>query len=374
VQRVDQLIAYAQSINSSDIHIKTDLPSFLRRPGGLEPLQDAAWSEDEVLGIVRGMLSQENWDHFLSDGEADGSYGTPDGGRVRVNCYRERGKPGLALRIIPSPPTLEQLGMREQLAPYLKHKDGLIIVTGPTGSGKSSTLAGIISSLANERHDHIVTIEDPVEYIYKERGVSIITQREVGTDTRTFAQALRRVLRQDPDVIVIGESRDAETMSAALSAAETGHLVFTTLHAVNVKETISRVLEMFPAEQHNHIRHLLAGVLRGVIAQRLLPTTDGKRVALQELMVGTNRVAEAIADPEKTGELDEIMYNGELHGMQTFNQALLKLVVAERITPEIALANSQAKQNLRLLLQNAFGRDPLASAPGSNGAPTFGVE
>lgn len=356
---LNKLIANAARIKASDIHIKSGIPSVVRMPDGLKRIKEEIWTTEEVLATLKTLVGPEAYDLYLHEGEADGGYATPEEGiRVRVNGYKEKGQPGIVMRILPTPPTLTDLKMEEDMKPFLQHKDGLVIVTGPTGSGKSSTLSGIINHINLERACHIVTIEDPIEYVYNQKQ-AIITQREIGNDTKDFPQALRRVLRQDPDVIVIGESRDAETMKAALAAAETGHLVFTTLHAVNAKETISRILEMFPAEEHKHIRHLLGGVLRGIVAQRLIPTQDGGRVALQEIMVGSDRALDVIKDPEKTSELDKVMEAGEMHGMRTFNQSLVRLVKQERIAVDVAMQNSQAKQNLKLLLESEIGREAM---------------
>lgn len=364
----DQLLLQARAANVTDVHLRAGKAPVYRHPGGLTHQKEPVLHPQHLEELIERLLGPAGFKEFLEKGEADAAYNGEAVGRARINCYRERGRLSVAARLIPlAPPTLAKLGLAESMRRLTDFPDGLVIVAGPTGSGKSTTLAGVINCVREQRPHHVVTIEDPIEYVYEEGGAAMISQREVGTDTSSFQDALRAVLRQDPDVIVIGESRDKITMSTALRAAETGHLVFTTLHTLNVVETISRILEMFPADEHTQIRHALAGVLRAIVVQRMLPRADGQgRVVVQEVLFNTARVAHAIVDPEKTAQLDEIIADGRAHyGMQTFNQGLLDLVRAQLITPEVALETSQSPQDLRVQMTAALGRDPLMDERGS---------
>lgn len=365
----EQILEQARAESVTDIHLKAGMAPIFRRSTGLAALSTPPYTEEQVDGIIREILTEDHYQRFLIEGEADAAYSFNQG-RVRVNCYRERGKAGMAIRIVPAePPKLTNLGLSPQLSKLSQYPDGLVIIAGPTGSGKSTTLAGVVNELNRQRFLHIVTIEDPIEYVYVNDN-AIITQREVGTDTKSFDEALRRVLRQDPDAIVIGEARDRETMRTALAAAETGHLVYTTLHTVNVRETVGRILELFPFDQQDQVRHVLSGVLRGIVVQRMLPKKGGGRVVAQEILFATNRVIEAIRDPAKTAELDAIMAEGRRHhGMQTLNQSLVDLVSDGKIEIETALLHSQAPQDLRLLLHKALGVDPLKLTSSPRRAP-----
>lgn len=363
VSELDRILAQAREMNISDVHLKEGLPPVFRTSEGLSVApQAAAWSKEILDGVCRQALGEKLYAQFVETGEADTAYQgpVPAVGRVRVNAYKDRGRYGMALRLIPlTPPRLGDLSLPSQLTQLAGYPDGLVIVAGPTGSGKSTTLAGVISEVNDHRSCHVVTIEDPIEYVHENR-TALITQREVGTDTVAYAAALKSVLRQDPDVIVIGEVRDKEVMKIALAASETGHLVFMTLHAVSARECLARILEMFQHEEHNQVRHALAGVLRAIVCQRILPRADGEgRTVVQEIMFQTGRVSDAVSDAEKTPYLDEIIAeSAQAYGMQTFNQALAMKVAAGDLTSEVALRISSNQQDLRLMLQQVLGHDP----------------
>jgi twitching motility protein PilT len=270
--------------------------------------------------------------------------------RFRVNAFRQRGSISIACRLIPfSAGTIPELGLPDVVRELAEEPRGIILVTGTTGSGKSTTLAAMVDHVNTTAARHIVTIEDPIEFLHLDK-LSIINQREVGSDTRSFHRALRRVLRQDPDIILIGEIRDEETVRTALSAAETGHLVLSTLHTVDAGETINRLIDFFPLHQHTQVRSTLAGTLRGVISQRLIPSTDGLRVPALEIMRSTGRVRDAIVDHEQTMRLKDIISEGAFYGMQTFDQSLFAHVSAGRVTREDAFAAASSPQDFKLLL------------------------
>jgi len=286
-------------------------------------------------------------------GEVDFAYSVPGVGRFRVNAFRQRGSISLVLRKLRfGGPTFEEAHLPDVIRALAEEPRGLVLVTGPTGSGKTTTLAAMIEHLNHTRPCHIVTIEDPIEVLFDD-DVASIDQREVGTDTESFLSALRAALRQDPDVILIGEMRDTETVRAALQAAETGHLVLSTLHTVDATETVNRVIDFFPAHQQGQIRLTLAGALRGIICQRLVPAVGGGLLPAHEVLVNTGRIAERIADPERTAEIHDVIAEGEYYGMMTFDQCLLRLVGAGAVRVEDALAASSNPHDLQLQLQQA---------------------
>jgi twitching motility protein PilT len=287
---------------------------------------------------------------FADDKEVDFSFAIEGVARFRVNAFHQRGTVSLVCRAIPEAiKTLEELKLPEVLRELASEERGIILLTGTTGSGKSTTLAAMIDHINSTMPKHIVTIEDPIEFLHRDKR-SLINQREVGADTASFKRALRRVLRQDPDVILIGEMRDEETVHTALSAAETGHLVMSTIHTVDAAESVNRMIDFFPPHMHGQVRAMLAGTLKGVVSQRLVPTVDGGRVAAAEIMRMTGRVRDMIMDPSQTGRLAEVIAEGGYYGMQTFDQALFAHVKAGRVSVEQATAFATNPHDFKLLL------------------------
>ncbi len=290
---------------------------------------------------------------FHDTGDLDIAYTAEGLPRFRVNVFRQRGAISFALRVIPKDvPGFEQLNLPPGVKRLADEHRGLVLVTGATGSGKTTTLAAMIDYINRTRQSHIVTIEDPIEILHPDRS-SIVNQREIGIDTESFAQALRRVLRQDPDTILIGELRDAETAQTALQAAESGHLVFSTLHTIDAAETVGRMIEFFPPAKQQQIRSVLAGVLRGVISQRLLPRVDGGRVAAVEVMVMNARISDLIRE-ERTEEISEAVAEGGFFEMQTFEQALIEHVLAGTVEREVAAAASTNHHDFLVSLDHAL--------------------
>jgi len=301
--------------------------------------------------MLRTIIPENLVGEFEEDGEADFSYAVQEVGRFRVNAFKQRGAVSIVMRFIPfGVPKLEDLNLPEAISRLAQEERGIVLVTGTTGSGKSTTLAAMIDLVNRSMHKHIVTIEDPIEFLHRD-DKSIINQREVGMDTVSFARALRRVLRQDPDIILIGEIRDAESAQIALSAAETGHLVLSTLHTVDATETINRMIDLFPPHERSQVRTMLAGTLKGIIGQRLIRTTDGGRAAVCEVLVATGRIQDFIMDPAQTGQIQQAIAEGEYYGMQTFDQALLKLIEEDRVDYEEALKVSSRPQDFKLMVQ-----------------------
>ena len=350
---LDNLLRDSVRLEASDVHIKVGSPPYLRVDGHLQP-----WGGEEVTPadterIAFALLPKSRADEFLDHHEADFAYTLAGLGRFRVNVMRQRGSVGLVLRrVLPGIPSMEDLGLPPVIRRLSEERRGLVLVTGPTGSGKTTTLAAMIDHINDTEARHIVTIEDPIEVLHPDKK-SIINQREIGTDTDDFNNALKRVLRQDPDVILIGEMRDPETVWAALSAAETGHLVFSTLHTMGAVETITRIIDFFPPFQQQQVRMSVATSLKGVISQRLLERADHDgRVPAMEVMVSTGRVFDKIADASQTHELDEIIADGEFYGMQTFDQSLLHLYEQGVVNRRDALATATNTHDLRLKMDH----------------------
>jgi twitching motility protein PilT len=339
----------------SDLHLKVPSRPLIRTHGILEPIPDSdPLSPDDTEAVFKEMLTEElKLKEFAEEFEVDFSYAVPGLARFRVNAFRQRGVISLVCRAIPHTiRTVEELALPPVISELAMEERGIILVTGTTGSGKSTTLAAMIDEINRSQSKHVVTIEDPIEFLHRDKR-SIINQREVGSDTTSFKRALRRVLRQDPDVILVGEMRDEETVSTALSAAETGHLVFSTLHTVDAPETVNRIVDFFPPHQQQQARAMLAGTLKGVISQRLVRTPDGKgRVATCEVLRMTGRVRDMIMNPEETGRLTEVIFEGEYYGMQTFDQALLKHVQAGRISMDEALRAATHPHDFKLLVSS----------------------
>jgi twitching motility protein PilT len=340
-------------VGASDLHLKVPARPSMRVDGELQPIPGTVeLTQQDTEGAVRLMLRDpDQLAEFQSANELDFSYAIDGLARFRVNAFRQRGSVSVVIRAIPFRiRTLDELQLPPVMAELAAEERGIILVTGTTGSGKSTTLAAMIDHINSNRAGHIVTIEDPIEFLHADKR-SIINQREVGMDTASFKQALRRVLRQDPDVILIGEMRDEETVHTALSAAETGHLVFSTVHTIDATETINRLIDFFPPHMHQQIRAMLAGTLKGAISQRLVPTADGRgRVATCEILRMTGRVRDMIMDPSQTGRLQEVIQEGGFYGMQTFDQALFTHLKAGRITMDDAMKAATSPNDFKLLV------------------------
>ncbi len=348
------LLRHAVELGASDIHLKLGRSPVLRRDGGLVALDTAPLDEAALLSILDrvGARSPERRALFETTGDLDIAYQDEDLPRFRVNAYRQRGATSFAFRVIPkNVPTLEQLGIPDVVKTLADEHRGLILVTGATGSGKTTTLAAMIDHMNKTRTQHIITIEDPIEILHPDQGC-IVNQREIGLDTTDFSQALRRALRQDPDIILIGELRDAETAQTALQAAESGHLVLSTLHTIDAAETVARMVEFFPPEKQQVIRAIMAGVLRGVVSQRLLPREGGGRVAAIEAMVMNARIAELIREG-RADEITDAVAEGEYFGMQTFTQALIQLVLSGSVDRETAANAATHRHDFLVSLERA---------------------
>jgi len=355
---IDTALRYLTENEGSDLHVKVPSPPVVRIHGqlrpiaGFEPLQPED-TEQALRAILPddGLLLE-----FERDGEVDFAYSIPGLSRYRVNAFRQRGSVSIACRAIPyQVRSIEDLELPPAISALADEQRGIVLLTGTTGSGKSTTLAAMVDHMNTNRARHIITLEDPIEYLHRDRK-SIINQREVGHDTVSFGRAMRRVLRQDPDVIMIGEMRDEETVRTALGAAETGHLVLSTLHTLDATETVNRIIDFFPPHLQQQARVMLAATLRGVVGQRLVPTPDGLgRVAICEVLISTGRVQDLILNPLETAKLSEVIAEGEYYGMQTFDQALLKAVMADKITEEVAYDAASSPHDFKLMLQ-ARGR------------------
>jgi len=350
---LDKLLWEAVDQGASDLHLRAGAPPVLRIDGEMLPLVDEpALSAADTRALADEIL-RDHQVPFTAMQELDIGYSVPELGRFRVNVFTTGGQVGIVLRIMPPEPRgFEDLNLPPVLASISDHQRGLILVTGITGSGKSTTLAAMIDHINRTQRRHIITIEDPIEYIHPDRS-SLITQRQLGLDTRSFADALRAALRQDPDVILIGEMRDLETIDAAITAAETGHLVFSTLHTMDAVETLNRILSAYPPYQQEQVRIQLGEVLRGVVSQRLMPRVDGDGlVPAVEVLVNTKYIQELIRDASRTHRVRDAMVEGaQQYGMQTFDQSLLSLCQRGLITEEIALASATSPNDLKLQLR-----------------------
>jgi twitching motility protein PilT len=340
---LNEILTIAVKARGSDIHIKTGIPPVVRIDGKLRTIPNAGRiSADMVTNMALGIMNERQQKHFEENYEVDLAYGVPGLGRFRVSVFSQRGTIAMVFRAIAmNIPTLENLNLPMVLKKLCMEERGLILVTGTTGSGKSTTLAAMIDFINEQRTSNIITIEDPVEYLHKDKK-SIISQREVGFDTASFGRALTSALRQDPDIILVGEMRDYETIETALTAAETGHLVMSTLHTIDAAETINRIISVFPPAHQRQIRMQLASVIKGVISQRLVPRSDGKgRVPAVEVMIGSARVRDCIYDRDKTKQIPEAIAQGfTTYGMQTFDQSLMHLLTSKLITYEEAMRQS----------------------------------
>ncbi len=369
-----ELIAALEEVVSqgaSDLHMTVNAPPMLRINGSLQPAGSTQpWSREKVVSALFSILSSSQKETFERELELDFAYTISSDARFRVNMYQQRGSMGGAFRIIPTElKQLRALGVPETVGNFAQLARGLVLVTGPTGSGKSTTLAALIDLVNSTRADHIVTVEDPIEFLHNHKK-SIVNQREVGADTHSFAAALKHVLRQDPDVILIGELRDLETISVALTAAETGHLVFATLHTQDAPQTIDRVIDVFPPHQQGQVRAQLAATLQGVICQSLVKRADGKgRAVATEVLVTTSAISNLIREG-KTYQIVSMMQAGRAQGMHTMDQHLADLVKAGTVTYESALEKAHDLDGLDRLLQGFDSKQ--AAARMSDGAIDFG--
>ncbi len=357
---VDDALRFVVENDGSDLHLKVGSPPMARISGSLQPIPDHDGLQAvETEGALTTLLANNTRarEEFDSDGEADLSYSIPGVSRFRVNAFRQRGSVSIVCRVIPyQVRSIEDLGLPPVIKQLAEERRGIILLTGTTGSGKSTTLAAMIDHINSTKARHIVTLEDPIEYLHSDKR-SIINQREVGSDTISFGRAMRRVLRQDPDVILVGEMRDEETVRTALSAAETGHLVLSTLHTLDATETINRIIDFFPPHLQQQARVMLASTLKGAVSQRLVPTVDGKgRVAASEIMVVTGRVQDLILNPAETGKISQVIAEGEYYGMQTFDQSLLSHVEAGHVAESVAMDYASSPHDFTLMLASAGRR------------------
>jgi twitching motility protein PilT len=352
---LNELLRRAVEAGASDIHLKVDRPPMLRRDGAVAPLEGVdPLTEADLDAYLRTVtaIAPQRYDLYHESGDLDIAYTADELPRFRVNAFRQRGATSFALRVIPKKvPRFEDLGLPEGIRALAEEHRGLVLVTGATGSGKTTTLAAMIDYINRARQSHIVTIEDPIEILHPDHQ-SIVNQREIGLDTENFGQALRRALRQDPDTILIGELRDAETAQTALQAAESGHLVFSTLHTVDAAETIGRMIEFFPEGKQIQIRSIMAGVLRGVVSQRLLPRVGGGRVAAVEIMITNSRIADLIRE-NKPEEITDAIAEGEFFKMQTFQKALIDKVLDGTIDRDVAANASSSRHDFMVALEHA---------------------
>lgn len=342
-----KLLTYAVQKEASDIHLSAGSPPIVRIHGSLRRIEGTILTSQNIESICRAILTEEQNRILQEHNELDFAYPVPGLARFRTNLFFQMRGGAAAFRTIPDRVrSLEELRAPQGIRKLCREKKGIVLVTGPTGSGKSTTLAAMIDLINQERREHILTIEDPIEYVHKNKNC-LINQRELGQHTRSFANALRSALREDPDVILVGEMRDLETISLALTAAETGHLVFATLHTMSAAETVNRIVDVFPAEQQGQIRTMFANAVQGIVAQRLLPTQNGKgRVAVHEIMIATAAVRNLIRE-EKTHQLHSAIQTGANYGMQTIDQALKRFVESGAISKEVAQMNATDANGLR---------------------------
>jgi len=364
---IDSALRTLVERQGSDLHVKVGVPPTVRLHGELAPLEGyEPLRPADTEKAFRDIAEERSQKEFEEAGEADFSYSIPGLSRFRVNTFRQRGSISIVCRAIPFDiRSVEELGLPPVVTKLAEEQRGIVLVTGTTGSGKSTTLAAMIDHINRTRTNHIITLEDPIEYLHPDKG-SIVNQREVGSDTESFSRAMRRVLRQDPDVILIGEMRDEETVRTALSAAETGHLVLSTVHTLDATETINRIIDFFPPHLQHQARVMLSATLKGAIAQRLVPDVTGDgRVPASEVLVVTGRVQDLIMNPEETGKITEVIGEGEFYGMRTFDQSLLGYVMEGRISEEVAMDFASSPHDFKLMLaaggQRASGIEQLAA-------------
>jgi twitching motility protein PilT len=349
-----QLLLEVINRRASDLHLTAGAPPMVRVRGRLTPVEDfPKLTPQATREIVYSILSEGQRQKFETNWQLDFAYQIPGTARFRVNAYFQRGAVGAALRLIPFEVVpLETLGLPPAVREFADRPRGLVLVTGPTGSGKSTTLASLIDIINSNREEHIMTVEDPIEFLHQHKRC-IVNQRELGADTLSFADALKAALRQDPDVILVGEMRDIETISTAITAAETGHLVFATLHTQDTPQTIDRIIDVFPSAQQGQIRAMLSVALQGIMTQMLLPTADGSgRCVAAEVLVPTPAVRNLIREA-KSHQIYSVLQTGGQHGMQTMDASLAQLVRAGKITSQLAEARAQSPEELRRLLASS---------------------
>jgi twitching motility protein PilT len=374
---VNDLLKTAVASGASDLHIKVGSYPMMRLRGVLVPVTDEKrLDHEDVVAMSSAVMSKVHAEKFRDAQEVDLAYGVAGLGRFRVNVFQQRGTVGLVLRVIPTQiKSIDDLGLPPVLRTLAAEERGLVLVTGTTGSGKSTTLAAMIDHINKTRRAHVMTVEDPIEFLHRDQQ-SIVNQREVAVDTRSFAYALRSALRQDPDVILVGEMRDFETIETALLAAETGHLVFSTLHTLDATETINRIIAVFPPHQQKQVRIQLAGVLKGVVSQRLLPTADGQgRAPAVEVMISTAFIRDCIVDKEKTYMIHGAIASGtSQYGMQTFDQSIFGLYSRGLVSYESALRAASNVDEFKLKVQGIsttsdMSRDQMAQGITSGKSP-----
>jgi twitching motility protein PilT len=370
---LDRVLQAARQLSASDVHLKAGLPPIFRIKGELRTVRDVPpLSREAVQEFALAMMNARQREVFEKTWDLDLAYSTQDGSRYRVNVLQQRGTVGVVMRLIPPDvPPFEKLNLPRKVLDLADEQRGLVLVTGITGSGKSTTLAAMVDYINASRACHIVTVEDPIEYAFKDRR-SVINQREVGFDTLSFSKALRAALRQDPDVILVGEMRDLETTEIALTAAETGHLVLSTLHTVDAVETINRVVSLYPSHQQIQARLALCTVLKGVVSQRLVARADGKgMVPAVEILVSTARVRELIGDPKRTRELHDAIAQGrETYGMVSFDQSLTELVHKRFVTYQEALAQATNPDDFALFFRGVSRGGAVANDFDQGARPT----
>ncbi len=353
VAEFDGWLGQLMAGEGSDLHVKVGSAPLIRMPDGLQRVDRDPLTTMETVAIAETIIPEDRRHRFEENGEVDFAYSLPNVGRFRANIFRQRGAISMVFRKLRfGGPTFAEIGLPDAIRTIPDEHRGLVLVTGPTGAGKTTTLAAMIEYINRTKPVHIVTIEDPIEVLHQDH-LAEINQREVGNDTKDFLSALRAALRQDPDVILIGEMRDTETVRAALQAAETGHLVLSTLHTVDATETVNRVIDFFPPYQQQQIRYVLAGALRGIICQRLVPTVDGSRVPALEILINTGRIAERIIDADKTNEIKDVIAEGRYYGMVTFDQWMLDLVQEGRVTIDSAMKAVSSQHDFVLAMQQA---------------------
>lgn len=348
--KIEEVLKRASQEGASDVHLTAGLPPKMRLNGSLISMPYEDLTEEDTMQAAKAIMSQEQFDHFVKKGEYDMSLSLEGAGRYRVNVFRQQGAAALAFRLVRSEiPSPEDLGIPSSVIDLYNRKRGLILVTGPTGSGKSTTLASIIHKINLCRDAHIITLEDPIEYVHSHK-MSMVNQREIGSDTQSYANGLRAALREDPDVILVGEMRDYETISVAVTAAETGHLVLSTLHTIGAASTVDRIIDVFPPHQQQQIRVQLANVLEGIISQQLIPRADGRgRVGAFEVLHANLAVRNLIREG-KTHQLPSIMQTGRRQGMVTMDEAIVQLARDRRITPQTALTFAQDRDSMERIL------------------------